>query len=57
MCFLQKFDNRQCVVRENERQYWEPLSLDFMTEESDDDNDPTVIVEHKLPWRSSGTFE
>ncbi len=55
--FFQKFDNRKCVVRENEVQYWEPLSLDFMTEESDDDSDSSRIVEHKIPWRSTGTLE
>lgn len=42
------------MVRENELQYWDPLSLDYMTEESDDESDPSRIIEHKLPWRSTG---
>ena len=50
----QKFDNRKSVVRETEAQYWEVLTLDYMTEESDDESDPNCIVEHKLPWRSNG---
>ena len=51
---LQKFDNRKSVIRDEELKYWEQLSLDYMTEESDDASDPNCIVEHKLPWRSSG---
>lgn len=50
----QKFDNRKCMVRESEQQYWDPLTLDYMTEESDDESDPSRIIEHKLPWRSPG---
>ena len=42
------------MVRETEAQYWEALTLDYMTEESDDETDPNCIVEHKLPWRSNG---
>ena len=44
------------MVRESELQYWDPLTIDCMTEESDDDNDSTHIVEHKIPWRSPGKF-
>ena len=53
----QKFDNRKSVVWDTEVQYWEVLSLDYMTEESDDELDPNHIVEHKLPWRSNGQFD
>ena len=52
-CTLQKFDNRKCMVRENEQQYWRSLTLDCMTEESD--GDEGCIIEHKIPWRSPGT--
>ncbi len=44
------------MVREGELQYWDPLTLDYMTEESDDDSDQSRIVEHKIPWRSSGKY-
>ena len=32
--------------------YWKHLNVNYMTEESDDDNNPNVIIEHKLSWRS-----
>lgn len=35
-------------------QYWDDLSLEFMTEESDDEDDFNCIIEHKLPWHSTG---
>ena len=31
---------------------WNCLSLAYMTEESDDEDNPNGIVEHKLEWRS-----
>lgn len=37
--------------REMER-YWRHLNLGFMTEESDDPENPNGIVEHRLLWRS-----
>lgn len=52
---LQKFHNRQSVILNEEEKYWNDLSLEFMTEESDDEDDPNSIIEHKLPWRSTGT--
>lgn len=42
------------MVTPNEREkYWVQLSHLYMTEESDDDDDPGCIVEHKLEWRSN----
>ena len=52
---LQKFDNRKSVILNEEVKYWDDLSLEFVTEESDDEDDPNCIIEHKLPWRSTGT--
>ncbi|XP_064387320.1 uncharacterized protein LOC135335704 [Halichondria panicea] len=48
-----KFQRRANVVtpREMER-YWRHLNLGFMTEESDDPENPNGIVEHRLLWRS-----
>ena len=51
---MQKFENRECMVREGETQYWESITVDYMTEESDDESDLSRLVEHKIPWRSSG---
>lgn len=28
------------------------MSFIYMTEESDDPDDPQKLIEHKLPWRS-----
>lgn len=32
--------------------YWSQLTVDFMTEESDDDDDRNALVMHQLMWRS-----
>ena len=32
--------------------YWSKLSLAYVTEESDDPENPNGIIEHKLQWRS-----
>ena len=53
---LQKFDNRKSVILNEEIKYWNDLSLEFMTEESDDEDDRNCIIEHKLPWRSTGMY-
>lgn len=38
------------MLRENEMKHWKLLTIDYMTEESDGDNDSLVIYE--LLWRS-----
>ena len=42
------------MILSDELRYWDDLSLEFMTEESDDEDDFNCIIEHKLPWRSAG---
>ena len=37
--------------------YWSKLDLSYMTEESDDPDNPNGIIEHKIPWRSKSTSE
>lgn len=32
--------------------YWKYIDVFYMTEESDDPENPNTIVEHKLSWRS-----
>lgn len=32
--------------------YWQYLSQGYMTEESDDPENPENIIQHKLTWRS-----
>ena len=49
---LQKFENRALVVMESETKYWCQLTVDFMTEESDNDDDGNLLVVHQLQWRS-----
>ena len=41
------------MVTENEKKYFYQLTVDYMTDESDDDTGK-VIVLHKLTWRSKG---
>ncbi|KAL5494301.1 hypothetical protein EMCRGX_G015602 [Ephydatia muelleri] len=43
--------HRVAVVRPGEKALWEGLSVYYMTDESDNGDDGT-IVKHKLPWRS-----
>ena len=50
---MQKFKRRTGVVTSVEmEQYWQHLNLYYVTEESDDAENPNGIIEHKLPWRA-----
>ena len=40
--------------RKTELQRWNEIDYHYMTEESD--NDEGGILQHKLTWRSEGTF-
>ena len=51
-CELQIYEKRTTVVKESEKEKWSMLSFQYMTEESDDDEEPNAIVLHKLSWRS-----
>ncbi len=45
------------MVTKNEMdKYWKLLSLAYVTEESDDPDNPNGIIEHKLDWRSESKF-
>ena len=37
--------------------YWKFLNLGYVTEESDDADNPNGIIEHKLTWRSESEYE
>lgn len=50
--FLQTFDRRTSVVKESEMDHWKMLSYQYMTEESDANDEPNAIILHKLEWRS-----
>ena len=53
----QKFQRRTSVVTKGEMEkYWQKLSLLYVTEESDDPDNPNGIIEHKLRWRSQSKF-
>ena len=54
--FPQKFCNRMSMVKPSEMVYWKQLTLEYMTEESDDPDDSSLIVEHKLQWRSQSKY-
>ena len=40
------------VTKKEHKDYWCHLSQLYMTEESDDLEDPSKIIQHKLQWRS-----
>ncbi len=36
--------------------YWKYLSLAYVTEESDDLDNPNGLIEHKIEWRSESEY-
>ena len=44
------------VVKPSEMKHWNQLTLEYMTEESDDPEDESVIIEHRLQWRSESKY-
>lgn len=42
------------MVKEAELERWNKISYHYMTEESDDAEEPNIIIVHKLEWRSEG---
>ncbi len=40
------------MIQPSEAKLWEQVQVEFMTEESDDPEAPTVLVEHSISWRS-----
>ena len=48
---LQAYDRRKSVLTENERQYYNQLSKEYMSDESDSSDTQSIVV-HKHPWRS-----
>jgi hypothetical protein len=48
---LQAYDRRKSVLTENERQYYNQLSKEYMSGESDSSDTESIVV-HKHPWRS-----
>ena len=42
------FDNIALVILPNEMNHLKQISVDFMTEESDDSDDPNVLIIHEL---------
>ncbi len=36
--------------------YWQHITLAYLTEESDDPDNPNGIIEHKIAWRSHGKY-
>lgn len=53
--FIEIKNRSECVLKTEEK-YWKALTIEHMSEESDDTNDNNVIVIHHLPWRSTGTI-
>ena len=50
--FHKKVDTRSLVVLQSEMEKWKQLSIEFMSEESDDAEDEQTIILHPLLWRS-----
>ena len=53
---MQLHNRRRKYVRKNEQMYWDDIDVSFMSEESVDSNDESVVHHHKHLWRSAGTI-
>jgi len=49
-----KFESRALVVQPDEVPYWSQLTVDDMSEESDDAGNPNNLIIHKFTWCSQG---
>ena len=54
LMYIQKFENRALVVTQTEMVRWKQLSIEYMSQESDDDSDNLAVVVHQPQWRSKG---
>ena len=45
-----------CGDKREMEKYWQKLSLLYITEESDDPDNPNGIIEHKFHWCSQSKF-
>ena len=52
---MKKFENRSLVVNQTEQLYWKRITIEFMSEESDDMEDDYIVV-HQPQWRSEGAY-
>lgn len=50
---MQLFDRRKKNLKGKEPNWWEQLSIDYMSLESSDNEDKDVMVVHSIPWRSN----
>ena len=42
------------MEKKSELKYWSDITIDYMSQESDDTTNTENIIVHKLPWRSEG---
>ena len=40
------------MVKKSELKYWSDITIDYMSQESDDTTNAKNIIVHNLPWRS-----
>ena len=44
------------VIQSSEAKFWEQVKVEFMTAELDDPEAPTVLLEHRISWRSKRKY-
>ena len=44
------------VIQPSEAKFWEQVKVEFVTEESDKPEAPTVLLEHRISWRSKRKY-
>lgn len=51
LTLIQAYDRRKSMVTDNERQFYNMISKEYMSEESDSSDSESIVV-HKHQWRS-----
>lgn len=50
--FPLKYDMRKSVILYSEKDFWDHITIDYVTEESDDESDAGRQVVRHIPWGS-----
>ena len=54
--YKQLYERRLKLCRKKEVHFWSQIDEKFMTEEESDENDVTVLYQHKPHWRSESNL-
>ena len=55
--YIHSFERRMKLCKDKEMKFWNELDEKYMTEEESDDNDVSVLLQHKPSWRSESNYK